>query len=72
MHTLSIDQMERVSGGVVNAWVKGFEIVMKDVSIGAASAVGGVVGGLPGALIAGAVVDAADNYVISEANKMMQ
>ncbi len=29
MHTLSIDQMERVSGGVVNAWGKGFETVKK-------------------------------------------
>lgn len=72
MYALTATQMERVSGGVVNAVLGAFETVMKDVSVGVAGAVGTVVGGPVVGIIAGAVVDAADNYVISQANSMMQ
>lgn len=72
MYALSVDQVESVSGGVVNAFVGAFETVMKDVSVGVAGVVGTVVGGPVVGIIAGGVVDAADNYVISQANKMMQ
>lgn len=72
MQNLTMDQVQLVSGGLLDPWVGAFETVMKYTSVGVAGAVVTVAtgGNIFAGIVAGGIVDAADNAAIAEVNSL--